>query len=51
MLKLFQEQLKVKNEDHFVSNCENVTDNDSNLEGKKRSLGHNSLCCIVHIPS
>lgn len=36
---LLLEQLEVKQEKHFVSNCENVTDNEGNLEGKEVSQG------------
>lgn len=48
-LKLLLKQPKVKQEDHLVSNCENVTDNECNLEGKEVSLEHNSFCWKVHI--
>lgn len=48
-LKLFLKQLKVKQEDHLVSNCENVTDNQCKVKGKEMSLGHNPFCYKVHI--
>jgi len=35
-LRLLLEEQEVKQEDHSVSNCENVADNKGNLEGKKK---------------